>query len=233
MDYGYQKYYLEQVKKHKKSILIWFRQSGKSQLIIDSLIDYVSKNYDKNILVITIKKEQSKRLQERLHQKLNLQINKRFLSEISKNRIFFESINTFKNTIRGRNIDIILVDDFEYIKDLHIFLVYVGDSELLLTSSQFNTEMVTYVDREGDCYLGVVSFSSIANEDKVLERISNSYIRDRGAYNISNEYGNIVELYDGLGIKKDRNLIDVWGLKIQRRKKLEEIAKKIKENDEN
>jgi len=55
---------------------------------------------------------------------------------------------------------------------------------------------------------------------------------DNDYFYLCHEYGNIEELYDGLGIKKDRNLIDVWGLKEQRRKKLENISRKINENNE-
>ncbi len=230
MDIDYQQYYLEQIKKHKKSILVWCRQSGKSKVIVDYLVDYVSENKNKKILVVTPKKE----IHEKLWKELNIRINqignltlskKDKKGEINTNEVYFKHKNY---EIYIKKSDLVIVEEFEYIRDLHLFLNYFNEKMIfILTSSQFQTESVTYIDKEGDCYLSILSYSSIANDKQINERIM--MIGNKGAYNIENEYGNIEELYSGLGIKKDRNLIDIWGLKVQRKRKLEEISKKINE----
>ena len=237
MDYGHQKYYLEQIKKHKKSILIWCRQSGKSKVIVDYLVDYVSENKNKKILVVNPKKDLSKSIHEKLWKELNLRINQignltlskqEEKSVVNTNEVYFKHRN-YEFYIRMS--DLVIVENFEYIKDLHLFLNHFNkDTAFILTSSQFQTESLTYIDKEGDCYLGILSYSSIANDKQINERIM--LFGDKGVYNIQNEYGNIDELYSELGVKKDRSLIDVWGLKIQRRRKLDEISKKINENDD-
>jgi len=226
MDFGHQKYYLEQVKKHQKSILVWFRQSGKSSLIIESIENYVFNNTGKIVHVYTQDTRNVKELLKKSHKRLKI-------NNLSSTQYLNNNVVKFKTNGKYEDIkpDFIIYDDFEFIKDADIFSNLIDIvPKVLLTSSQFTTELITYFDRHGDYYLGVVSASSALSDDKILER---KKVLPSGAYNIAHEYGNIEELYSGLGIEKDRNLIDVWGIRAQRRKKLEEISKKIKENNEN
>jgi len=221
MNFNYQKYALKQIENHNKSILIWFRQSGKSKIIVDSIIDYTSKNYNKIIYVCVQHKKRYKKLNESLNRKLNISMTSSNTSYLNNCTIKFNWYDNFE----GINPDFVIYDDFEYSKNVDSLLYMIDryNPKVLLTTSQYVTEVITYFDREGDYYLNVVSSSSILTKDEILER--KNYIPN---YNVCHEYGNIEELYDELGIKKDRKLIDVWGLKVQRRKKLEEIAKKIK-----
>lgn len=226
MDFSYQKYYLEQIKKHQSSILVWFRQSGKSDVSLNFVVDYLLKNTNKNIF-FCINNKQS---YQGLNRKLLLKLNSNPLNPLPNNNKVFFKWNFNYDTILGiDNIDVFIYDNFEYMKnvDLIDIIIQKWNPKIILTTSQFTTEAITYLDRYGDYYLSVVSYSSVATDKEV--RIDN-FLRDKNAYQIQHEYGNIEELYSGLGIKKNRSLIDVWGIKAQRRKKLEEIAKKIKEN---
>lgn len=225
MNFNYQKYYLEQIKKQQKSILIWFRQSGKSEVIVEILAHYLISNFNKCIYVYTNNKQSSKKLNRKLHLKLNSHSKKYY----PNNNIvkFFNSLS-YENYRGFKIIDFFIYDNFEYARNLDIMddMINKFKPKILLTTSQFNTEVVTYFDREADYYLSVVSASSVLLHNEIID-IKNAI--GPGYFNISHEYGNIEELYSGLGIKKDIKLIDVWGLKIQRRKKLEEILKKIEQ----
>jgi len=206
MNIAYQNYYLEQIKKHKKSILIWFRQSGKSSLIVNYVADYILENKNKKIYIHSQHQNSSQNLMKKFG-KLNISIN--------NNIVKFKSDNKYK----GETPDVIIYDDFEFLNHADLFsnMLDRWKPKIILTSSQFTTELITYFDRNGDYYLSVVSASSVLPFNSIEERKS---VLPSGAYNVSHEYGNIEELYSGLGIKKDRNLIDVWGLKNQRRRNI-------------
>jgi len=225
MNFDYQKYYLEQIKKHQKSILIWARQSGKSSLIVDYIIDYTCSNYNKKIFVFTPHKASSKIIQDKLSKNLGCNSNISYLNSCSI-RFKWENLSdTFFD-----DFDVVIFDDFEFY-DENFLLEMINrkyDSKFIFTTSQFDISKITYIDSSGEFYLGIVSLSSVSTPGEFAARVK--YYGHRSGFNHEHEYGNIEQLYKELDIKKDMNLVDVWGIKAQRRKKLEEIAKKIKKD---
>ncbi len=225
MNVDYQKYALDQIKIYDKSILIWFRNSGKSGMISKSIIDYTSNNYNKNVIVYVKNEHDSQEMLKLLRR--NFKLTSKTQSRTQSKILYLNDCTirvAYDQSFDGEFVDFVICDDFEYLINVGFFshLIDRYNPKVLLLTSQYVTDMITYLDRKGDYYLNIVSFSSISSDvDKRADMYTN-----KGAYNVSNEYGNIQELYEGLGIKKDRKLIDVWGLKIQRRKKLEEISKK-------
>lgn len=49
----YQKYAIKKFKEHDKMLLLWYRQSGKTQVISEIISDFVSKNSNKKIFFFT------------------------------------------------------------------------------------------------------------------------------------------------------------------------------------
>jgi molybdopterin-guanine dinucleotide biosynthesis protein len=237
MNIGYQKYTLEQLRKHNKSILIWFRQSGKTTLLINNIVDYLSNNNNKNVLIISPRKIHSEHFQKILANKLEYSLSgatckhKKNKSTVNDSTIYFESVNTYRKIIPNEDIDYILIDNFEFIKN-YDFVGYIERKKckVLLCSSQIINKMMLNIDVKCDYYLNFVSFPSVATVSEIENRMK-KYDAE-WLYSIENDYVNeIIKLYDEFGERKNKDLIFIWGIKEERRLKMEEISKKI--NDEN
>jgi len=227
MEFEYQKYTLKQIETHNKIMLLWFKSSGKSNVIVDAIINYISKSHNKNVYVFTQDKRTSKVIQCMLHSKLNIPNNLSNTSYLNNCVVKFKCENL--THYEGFDTDFVIYYDFEYIKnvDLFSYMLDRNKPKILLTSSHFITEVILHFDRNGDYYLNIISASSVFKNEEITEMKK----RYGDSYNTSHEYGNIEQLYSELGIEKDRNLIDMWNMKKLRKMKLEEITKNNKKSN--
>lgn len=223
--YSYQKYFLEKVKKYQKSLMVWPRMTGKSNFLVDVVVDYILNNQSKEILIIT-------------HNKLISYLYGNILSLIGKNNLnfkkYYKNLCCNNNNIKfisygeviNNRYDFVFIDDVDYDSTNNKEIFHKHRGKILLLTSKLHYSLISNADHNGDFYVGVVPYSSLCDNEKFFDVTkTHEYLFNEYHY----EYNHIFDIYKELNIEKKKDLVDVWGLKKKRRDKILKI-KKVYEN---
>lgn len=228
MDLGYFQYAFEQVIKHKKSAIIWFRQSGKSKFLEDFVVEYCKKFNNKKILILSSRKYCSKNCYLNLSNKLNCTYKNDDDMSLQKdsNLILFKSYNRIDEKYRNEKVDFLLIDDFLYLTDRSFNILYnlLQTSERVLLSMGGVSEHFHTLDSNDDYYLNVVQMKSVMSKSEI-DSLNIPTIFGLSFFDVNDIIGVYNEVFH---LKKREHMIDYYSIQKSRTIKLKKIQKSIK-----
>lgn len=226
MDLNYFQYALKKTSNHKKSAIIWFRESGKSKFIEDSIVDYCHKNKNKVILVFLPGGENVQRCYNNLSVKLNYTTDFKVSSkpEIrtgNNNIILLKSYNRIDVQYQNFNCDFLLVDEFCYMTQRSFYVLHnlMTKTERILFSMHGVNDLFKTLDFYDEFYLNIVKMEAVMSKEQADK------LRKLGPFGLDFwDVNDIGSIYDEIfKIRKRDEMLDYYSIEKARKMKLNKI----------
>jgi hypothetical protein len=154
--------------KHDKSMLIWHRISGKTTLIIHYIKEFVNKNSNTKILLITdsdsISYEVYKYILRRL-KNITIENTKNEIKFINNNQLITTNINLYESVLNYIKPDLIIYDEICRFKphSLQSLNIYIRTKKCkcIITTTILNEKILEILDNNNSFYISLFPCNDI------------------------------------------------------------------------